>query len=261
MVLDDDGRHLDLMVAGHPPPFRVSEDSVEQIGENGPILGAFKDAHWPIQRISLEDDERLVLYTDGVTEADTGDGRFGEERLRDILMSGGSGTELLARLEGRLRDFVSEPTQDDVAALILGPDSREIGSSSTRVELIEHIYDAFNRRAIGELQDLCLPEVELEIPTAQIAGRGGIYQGYAGLAKYEQDLSRIWDDLLITPHWVADVDNWTIVKGRLFARSRGLGMRDLPVAWLWQLQDDRIVRGKTFLDLDRAFSFARSGVG
>src|SRR5690606_34906166 len=138
------------------------------------------DARWPVQRLELEEGERLVIYTDGVTESESGGTRFGEERLRESLARQSSGAELLARLDRSLREFVSEPIQDDVAALTLGPDFSHAQARSSRVQTIEQIYDAFNRRAIGELRDLCLPEVELEVPTAEVAGNGGRYRGYEG---------------------------------------------------------------------------------
>jgi ketosteroid isomerase-like protein len=43
-----------------------------------------------------------------------------------------------------------------------------------------------------------------------------------------------------------------LVRGRAYARSRELGIRDVPVAWIWEVQDGRIVRGEVFPDPERA---------
>ena len=45
-----------------------------------------------------------------------------------------------------------------------------------------------------------------------------------------------------------------LVRGRVYARSRQLGIRDIPVAWLWQVAGDRFVRGEVFLDPEEAVS-------
>ena len=43
-----------------------------------------------------------------------------------------------------------------------------------------------------------------------------------------------------------------LVRGRVYARSRQLGIRDVPVAWIWDLADGRFVRGEVFRDPEEA---------
>jgi ketosteroid isomerase-like protein len=50
-----------------------------------------------------------------------------------------------------------------------------------------------------------------------------------------------------------------LVLGRVFVRNRELGIRDMPVAWIWQMEDGLFVRGEVFSDPDAAVSrFARA---
>ncbi|HXS48024.1 MAG TPA: hypothetical protein VN756_11240, partial [Solirubrobacterales bacterium] len=46
--------------------------------------------------------------------------------------------------------------------------------------------------------------------------------------------------------------NSLLVRGRVYARSRELGIRDLPVAWIWEVRGDRFVRGEVFPDPEQA---------
>jgi len=43
-----------------------------------------------------------------------------------------------------------------------------------------------------------------------------------------------------------------LVRGRAYARSRPLGIRDVPVAWIWDLEGDKFVRGEVFRDPEEA---------
>lgn len=94
-VLDAPRRRLAYSNAGHAPPLRVRPDgSVERLESGG---GAFVRllADTPLEGAELElaAGDRLVLYTDGVTEAQpppvggdpSGDALFGEERLVELV--------------------------------------------------------------------------------------------------------------------------------------------------------------------------------
>ena len=93
------------------------------------------------------------------------------------------------------------------------------------------LFSAFNRRAVGEVIDLCAEDIEFEAATAEFTGRSGIYAGREGMRQYFADVERIWDEVLITPRRIAVRDGEAIALGRVFARSRSAGLRDLPVAW------------------------------
>jgi serine phosphatase RsbU (regulator of sigma subunit) len=71
---------------GHPPPLILRADArVEEACEPGLIVGAFPDWKGSTFRRRLASGDTLVLYSDGVTDARTGDDFFGEERLREHL--------------------------------------------------------------------------------------------------------------------------------------------------------------------------------
>jgi sigma-B regulation protein RsbU (phosphoserine phosphatase) len=73
--------------AGHNPPLlRRADGSCEWLGIGATPLGAFPGIDYEEGQIQLDDGDCLVLFTDGVTEADAGDGDFfGEKGLERIV--------------------------------------------------------------------------------------------------------------------------------------------------------------------------------
>lgn len=110
-----------LAVAGHLPPLLVDGDSVSEVAEAGPVLGAFGDARWNLERAALSPGQQLVAVTDGVTEAGGPSERFGESRLRAELAGCASPAISVRKLEGALDVFAEGPLEDDAAALALTP--------------------------------------------------------------------------------------------------------------------------------------------
>lgn len=120
--------------------------------------------------------------------------------------------------------------------------------------LVERLYEAFNRRDPEEIVAVCDEGMEFfPIATAEAIGRADPYVGPAGLRDYLADAARVWEELLITPSQVEQRGDRLLVRGRVYARSRELGIRDMPVAWIWEVRDGRVVRGEVFPDLENAY--------
>jgi sigma-B regulation protein RsbU (phosphoserine phosphatase) len=82
-VYCDDRRSLIYANAGHNPPLVLrASGPVERLTEGGPVLGLFEEVTFTAGTVQLAPGDRLLLYTDGVTEALNGDDEeFGDERL------------------------------------------------------------------------------------------------------------------------------------------------------------------------------------
>lgn len=125
--------------------------------------------------------------------------------------------------------------------------------SDPQVGLVEHLYACFNERDEAGIVALCDDQMEFfPVVTAEAVGRDAPYSGRAGLHDYLSDVATIWEELLITPTLIERRGDSLLVRGRVYARSRDLGIRDMPVAWIWELRDDRIVRGEVFTDPEQA---------
>ena len=82
-LLDGPGRQLAYCNAGHNAPILVRADgSVERLHHGGLVLGLASEADYEQGSVELGPGDRLLLFTDGLTEANSSSGEeFGEERL------------------------------------------------------------------------------------------------------------------------------------------------------------------------------------
>jgi sigma-B regulation protein RsbU (phosphoserine phosphatase) len=74
---------------GHNNPilYRSHEDRCESLETTGQVLGPFPEATFKTENFLMKQEDILLLYTDGVTEARDEHGNFfGEDRLTDLLM-------------------------------------------------------------------------------------------------------------------------------------------------------------------------------
>jgi serine phosphatase RsbU (regulator of sigma subunit) len=118
-ISEDPEQPLRLAVAGHPPPLLVHGEAVTEVAGAGPVLGAFDDASWEVERCSVDPGQQLVIVTDGITEAVGPEGRFGEDRLHAELRGAGDPALIMRRLETALNVFTGGRHDDDVAILAL----------------------------------------------------------------------------------------------------------------------------------------------
>jgi serine phosphatase RsbU (regulator of sigma subunit) len=85
----DPGTHLLRFInAGHNPPmlFRAGSDEIENLKTRGLLLGYTPEIEYACLETTLEPGDTLVMYTDGVTEAQDSDGEeYGEQRLIDAV--------------------------------------------------------------------------------------------------------------------------------------------------------------------------------
>lgn len=110
--------------AGHPPPLLVGEDGhIRAIAAGGVPIGLLEDAEFPCEDGTLRSGDKLVIYSDGLTEAQNPARElFGLKRLREAvaLSHGGSAQELHDRLLGAVRAFTAGGEQrDDVTLAVL----------------------------------------------------------------------------------------------------------------------------------------------
>ena len=80
-------RRLSYANAGHNAPIVLHRDGThERLDMGGGVLGIFKQQSFDAGSFQLAPGDRIVLYTDGVTEARDGAGiEFGDSRLIDVL--------------------------------------------------------------------------------------------------------------------------------------------------------------------------------
>jgi serine phosphatase RsbU (regulator of sigma subunit) len=86
-VYDGEDLTLRYVNAGHNPPLLLrAGGDLETLGIGGPVVGLLPGADYEAGRIRLEPGDTLVMFSDGITEADDASGdMFGDERLLGLL--------------------------------------------------------------------------------------------------------------------------------------------------------------------------------
>ena len=116
-------RSISYINAGHIPPFVLRRGEVFDLEEGALVLGMFPDvAYEPVDQ-QLEEEDLMVLITDGIVEAENPSGEaFSQERLKRFFVERASqplGT-LKQELIDRLKQFVGrDDFEDDVTFLLI----------------------------------------------------------------------------------------------------------------------------------------------
>ena len=122
-VLDIGSGALTYCNCGHNPPVvvRTGESVFETLRACGPPLGVSGDATYVSRSIVLAPGDALLLYTDGVSEAEDADlAQFGTRRLEQAIleMRGQSARRLVDHLIERVRAFANgAPQSDDITCI------------------------------------------------------------------------------------------------------------------------------------------------
>ncbi|MCS7168760.1 MAG: SpoIIE family protein phosphatase [Gemmatales bacterium] len=110
--------------AGHPKPwiYRARTQTCEALEGHQLMLGVVADGQYSEHRLALEPGDRILLYTDGVTEARNERGEhFGADRIHQFLRQYGntSATNLAQSLAEQLRAFRGPlPQADDITIVV-----------------------------------------------------------------------------------------------------------------------------------------------
>jgi serine phosphatase RsbU (regulator of sigma subunit) len=124
-VMDCVTREFEYARAGQSLPMLLDVEgvAVELDHDSGQLLGLFPDPLIDVQHLSLQPDNLLLIYTDGLSEAENSDGvMFGDERLYNTLKGGKneSAQDICGVVWDSLTEFRGEIAQhDDVTMLVV----------------------------------------------------------------------------------------------------------------------------------------------
>ena len=113
-VLDLHTGQLYYCNAGHDKPYLVGNGITELTSNPDLPVGTFSDTVYHLQEYQVPEDTLLFMYTDGLTEAQDGQGKqFEEQRIVDVLKTGGSCKESIAKMTEAVHKFVGDAEQSD----------------------------------------------------------------------------------------------------------------------------------------------------
>jgi phosphoserine phosphatase RsbU/P len=115
-------RKASYSAAGHPPMLRWN-GGLERIESNGLLFGIREQVEYPACDVPLHPGDRLLLYTDGVTEAENNAGQaFGDLELQRTLAesNGQPPAELSRRIMTKIQRWQhSAEPQDDMTLIVI----------------------------------------------------------------------------------------------------------------------------------------------
>ena len=77
---------IEISNAGHPAPLIARNGSVEPLEGSSLPVGMFGQEEFSLTRLSLAPGERMIIYSDGVSEAtDASNAEYGADRLRRLI--------------------------------------------------------------------------------------------------------------------------------------------------------------------------------
>jgi serine phosphatase RsbU (regulator of sigma subunit) len=137
-VLDPNESTLLYCNAGHNPPYLISpmnNNKITPLERTGMPIGIEEDSRWERKTIGFLPGDKLILYTDGITEAQNENGEFFEDNFLVETIQGNaiaSAFDLQENILGKVREFTGNaPQYDDIALMILEKE-RETSSSKKK---------------------------------------------------------------------------------------------------------------------------------
>jgi serine phosphatase RsbU (regulator of sigma subunit) len=133
--LDPATGQLNYINAGHNPPYLYDGSGMTRLGSTSVFLGAFDGAPFTEASVELRDGARLLIFTDGITEAaNPVDEEFGEDRLEMLIGERGqtAPASLIEAGFAKVIKFCGKATPaDDMTMMVVSRSSLRPSSSSS----------------------------------------------------------------------------------------------------------------------------------
>jgi sigma-B regulation protein RsbU (phosphoserine phosphatase) len=126
LVIDRARGRLTVANAGHNPPLLVRGDGrVERLMTGGMVLGVMADTSYDQHEVPVAPGDRLILYTDGIIEAENPAGDdYGEDRLSLVASATSSRNpqDMLDAIFGDVSKFAAGLFTDDATLIVAAID-------------------------------------------------------------------------------------------------------------------------------------------
>ncbi|MFO7891179.1 MAG: GAF domain-containing SpoIIE family protein phosphatase [bacterium] len=109
--------------AGHNPPYLIDKKgNIRELKTGGIILGMMKDASFETESLELKNEDTIVMFTDGITEAmDDVEQEFGEWRLKELIKKNKkkSAELILKEISSDVKNFAGSILQSDDITMVV----------------------------------------------------------------------------------------------------------------------------------------------
>jgi sigma-B regulation protein RsbU (phosphoserine phosphatase) len=124
-LIESATRQLTYVNAGHNPPihYRAADRSLTELPATGIAMGVTDDAGYTQEIVDLAHGDILILYTDGITEAENENlDMFGTERLQQVILASSelSANAICTEILSAVKTFTgSHPQSDDITLMVI----------------------------------------------------------------------------------------------------------------------------------------------
>jgi ketosteroid isomerase-like protein len=128
--------------------------------------------------------------------------------------------------------------------------------SEANVDVVRRMFDAFAERDLDAMLALMDEDVEFLPVTANLTTGGVPYRGHPGIARYLEDVERVWPQLRINPGELRDLGESVVALGRIRARGGGM-ILEQPTGWVFRLRAGKILSARVYGTQEEALDAAR----
>jgi ketosteroid isomerase-like protein len=121
-------------------------------------------------------------------------------------------------------------------------------SELSREQVIDLLFDAFNRRDTTSALWLLDPEIVFEPMTATVTQNGEPYRGHEGIKRYMQDVQTHWLKLTLRPGHIRVAGDAAVTLGTVSGHGAAGSFEDVPTTWIFKFRNGRVVRVQIFSD-------------
>ena len=124
-LMDSTSRTFTYVNAGHNPPIHYSaaDGTLSELGATGIAIGVLDDSKYTQDTVQMAQNDLLILYTDGITEAENaGLEMFGLERLKEVILASHtvSSKDIIDEILNAVRAFTGDqPQSDDITLMVI----------------------------------------------------------------------------------------------------------------------------------------------
>jgi sigma-B regulation protein RsbU (phosphoserine phosphatase) len=124
-LLDSSNRTFTYVNAGHNPPihYNAADGTLSELEATGIAIGVLDDAQYTQDTVQMEPDDLLVLYTDGITEAENAQlEMFDVERLKKVILASRtlSSGDIIQEILNAVKTFTADYSQsDDITLMVI----------------------------------------------------------------------------------------------------------------------------------------------
>jgi sigma-B regulation protein RsbU (phosphoserine phosphatase) len=124
-LLDSDSRTFTYVNAGHNPPihYRAADGTLSELEATGIAMGVLDDATYTQDTVEMAPNDLLILYTDGITEAENAQVEmFDVERLKKIILASRElpSAGIIQEILNAVRIFTGDhPQSDDITLMVI----------------------------------------------------------------------------------------------------------------------------------------------